>query len=57
MELDLSFKEAIFGCKKEIKIRYKDACPDCKAQAPKKAKSKPALIAAGADRSSSVKAS
>jgi len=38
MELDLSFKEAIFGCKKEIKIRYKDACPDCKGTGAKEGK-------------------
>lgn len=28
--VDLSFKEAVFGCKKEIKHRYKVACEDCK---------------------------
>lgn len=29
--LDLSFKEAIFGCKKEFRHTYKVACKDCKA--------------------------
>lgn len=29
MELKLEFKEAIFGCKKDIKITYKVACRDC----------------------------
>lgn len=29
--LDLSFKEAVFGCKKEFKHQYKTACKACKA--------------------------
>ncbi|SHO81290.1 Chaperone protein DnaJ [hydrothermal vent metagenome] len=29
INLDLAFNEAIFGCKKEIKIKYKTACDDC----------------------------
>ncbi|PAF41405.1 molecular chaperone DnaJ [Helicobacter sp. 11S02596-1] len=28
-ELNLSFKEAVFGCKKTIQTRYKIHCPDC----------------------------
>lgn len=35
MELDLSFKEAIFGCKKEIKVRYKESCSECKGSGAK----------------------
>ena len=30
IELELSFQEAIFGCKKEVEIRYKSACSACK---------------------------
>jgi len=29
IELDLAFNEAIFGCKKEIPIKYKIPCDDC----------------------------
>lgn len=29
MRLDLSFKEAIFGCKKSISITYKTSCKEC----------------------------
>jgi molecular chaperone DnaJ len=29
MELDLSFKEAVFGAEKEIVLEKKDACPKC----------------------------
>ncbi len=29
IETTLEFNEAIFGCKKEIDIRYKEPCPDC----------------------------
>lgn len=29
VELDLSFKEAVFGCKKELKFRYKKSCEKC----------------------------
>ena len=29
MRLDLSFKEAVFGCKKSISIVYKTPCKDC----------------------------
>ncbi len=28
--LDLSFYEAVYGCKKEITFRHEEACPDCK---------------------------
>jgi len=29
INLDLAFNEAIFGCKKEINIKYKTSCEDC----------------------------
>lgn len=29
IELELSFNDAVFGCKKEINYEYKKACPDC----------------------------
>lgn len=29
VELELSFKEAVFGCKKSIDIEYKTCCEDC----------------------------
>ncbi len=31
MEVELSFNDAIFGCKKEINFEYKRACQSCKA--------------------------
>lgn len=30
LQLNISFEEAIFGCKKEVKIYHKENCPDCK---------------------------
>lgn len=30
IELEIEFNEAIFGCKKEVKYSYKDACTECK---------------------------
>lgn len=38
IELELSFEEAVFGCKKEIQIAYKDACPACKGSGAKDGK-------------------
>ncbi|RAX52990.1 molecular chaperone DnaJ [Helicobacter sp. 16-1353] len=35
MELNLSFKEAVFGCKKEITNKYKKYCKDCKGSGAK----------------------
>ena len=29
VEVEVEFNEAIFGCKKEVKYSYKDACKDC----------------------------
>ncbi|PAF48454.1 molecular chaperone DnaJ [Helicobacter sp. 12S02634-8] len=37
-KLDLSFKEAVFGCKKTIKTRYKAYCKDCDGTGAKDAK-------------------
>lgn len=34
--LTLDFKEAIFGCKKEVEITYKVACEECKGSGAKK---------------------
>lgn len=28
-ELDLDFKEAVYGCKKEISFRHEEECPEC----------------------------
>lgn len=41
MELKLEFKEAIFGCKKEIKTTYKVACSDCGGSGAKSKKTCP----------------
>jgi len=38
IELPLAFHEAIFGCEKEIDIRYKTPCHDCKGTGAKDAK-------------------
>lgn len=38
VELQLSFNEAIFGCKKEIEILYKKACSSCKGSGAKNGK-------------------
>ena len=38
VELEVEFNEAIFGCKKEVKYSYKDACPDCKGTGAKDGK-------------------
>ena len=38
IELELSFQEAIFGCKKEVEIRYKSACSACKGSGAKDGK-------------------
>lgn len=35
LELNLSFKEAVFGCKKEIKNKYKKYCQACKGSGAK----------------------
>lgn len=36
IELNLSFKEAVFGCKKEVKNKYKSYCKTCKGSGAKK---------------------
>ena len=38
VEVEVEFNEAIFGCKKEIKYSYKDACSDCKGTGAKDGK-------------------
>ena len=38
MGLELSFKEAVFGCKRQIHNRYKVACEDCKGTGAKEGK-------------------
>ena len=38
VELEIEFNEAIFGCKKELKYSYKDACVDCKGTGAKDGK-------------------
>jgi len=38
VELEIEFNEAIFGCKKEVKYSYKDACSDCKGTGAKDGK-------------------
>jgi len=38
VDISLSFQEAIFGCEKEIKYRYKKACADCKGTGAKDGK-------------------
>lgn len=38
IELPLAFHEAVFGCEKEVEIRYKTSCDDCKGTGAKDAK-------------------
>ncbi len=38
VELEVEFNEAIFGCKKEVKYSYKNACADCKGTGAKDGK-------------------
>ncbi len=38
IELRLSFKEAVFGCKKELKYTYKKACSECSGTGAKEGK-------------------
>lgn len=38
IEIDLSFEEAVFGCKKDITIYYKSACDACKGSGAKEGK-------------------
>ncbi|MCI5968391.1 molecular chaperone DnaJ [Helicobacter sp.] len=38
IELEISFEEAVFGCKKEIEIPYKSACQECKGTGAKDGK-------------------
>ncbi len=38
VELSIGFHEAIFGCEKEVKFKYKSACKSCKGTGAKNAK-------------------
>ena len=38
LEMNISFQEAIFGCEKEVKFRYKKSCDDCKGTGAKDGK-------------------
>ncbi|WP_424686898.1 MAG: molecular chaperone DnaJ [Halarcobacter ebronensis] len=38
IEVTIEFNEAIFGCKKDIEFKYKDACSDCKGTGAKNGK-------------------
>jgi len=38
IEVTIEFNEAIFGCKKDIEFKYKDACGDCKGTGAKNGK-------------------
>ncbi|MGP1580217.1 MAG: molecular chaperone DnaJ [Wolinella sp.] len=38
INLNLNFKEAVFGCKKEINVRYKEGCKECKGSGAKDGK-------------------
>ncbi|XPV70304.1 MAG: molecular chaperone DnaJ [Halarcobacter sp.] len=38
VELVVEFNEAVFGCKKEVSYKYKDACTDCKGTGAKDGK-------------------
>jgi len=40
LNMDISFKEAIFGCEKELDFKYKDACGTCKGTGAKGGKVK-----------------
>jgi len=38
LEMNISFQEAIFGCEKEVKFKYKKSCDDCKGTGAKNGK-------------------
>jgi len=38
IELEIEFNEAVFGCQKDVKYSYKDACTDCKGTGAKDGK-------------------
>ncbi|RXJ99888.1 MULTISPECIES: molecular chaperone DnaJ [Arcobacteraceae] len=38
IEVTIEFNEAIFGCKKDVEFKYKDACGDCKGTGAKNGK-------------------
>ncbi|HIC43653.1 MAG TPA: molecular chaperone DnaJ [Sulfurimonas sp.] len=41
LNMDISFKEAVFGCEKELDFKYKDSCGTCKGTGAKGGKVKP----------------
>ena len=41
VNISISFQEAIFGCEKEVKFKYKSSCSDCKGTGAKDAKLSP----------------
>lgn len=49
-ELELSFHEAVFGCKKEIEISYKVACKDCRGSGAKEGKTTTCKACGGSGR-------
>ncbi len=50
IELQLSFEEAIFGCNKEIELRYKDACKECNGTGAKDGKVTTCSVCKGSGR-------
>jgi molecular chaperone DnaJ len=38
VDMNISFKEAVFGCEKDIKFKYKTSCKSCKGTGAKKGK-------------------
>lgn len=48
VEVELEFNEAVFGCKKEIKYKFKEACSPCNATGAKDAKLSTCKTCAGA---------
>jgi len=38
VDISISFNEAVFGCEKEVKYKYKKSCPDCKGTGAKNGK-------------------
>jgi len=47
LNMDISFKEAIFGCEKELDFKYKDSCKTCKGTGAKGGKVKTCSQCAG----------
>ncbi len=47
LNMSISFKEAVFGCEKELDFKYKDACTSCKGTGAKDGKVKTCTQCAG----------